>query len=88
MIVIYGDIYCLMEKEKIIPAQNGNDVYLTLDTKIQTFLEDAMNKVVLEYKPKENHCDCSGSKNRCNISNGPKTLVSSENKGRNRRKLA
>ena len=40
-------------KEKIIPAKNGNDVYLTLDTKIQTFLEDAMNKVVLEYKPKK-----------------------------------
>jgi penicillin-binding protein 2B len=40
-------------EEKIIPAQNGNDVYLTLDTKIQTFLEDAMNKVVLEYEPKK-----------------------------------
>jgi penicillin-binding protein 2B len=40
-------------EEKIIPAENGNDVYLTLDTKIQTFLEDAMNKVVLEYEPKK-----------------------------------
>ncbi len=40
-------------KEKIIPAKNGSDVYLTLDTKIQTFLEDAMNKVVLEYEPKK-----------------------------------
>lgn len=40
-------------EEKIIPAQNGNDVYLTLDSKIQTFLEDAMNKVDLDYKPKK-----------------------------------
>lgn len=40
-------------EQKITPAQNGNDVYLTLDKKIQTFLEDAMNKVVEEYKPKK-----------------------------------
>jgi penicillin-binding protein 2B len=40
-------------KEKITPAQNGNDVVLTIDKKIQTFLEDAMNKVALEYKPKK-----------------------------------
>lgn len=41
------------EKEKITPAQNGNNVYLTLDKKIQTFLEDAINKVDKEYKPKK-----------------------------------
>lgn len=40
-------------KEKITPAQNGNDVYLTIDQKIQTFLEDAMNKVAKEYKPQK-----------------------------------
>jgi penicillin-binding protein 2B len=40
-------------KEKIKPVQNGNDVYLTIDKKIQTFLEDAMNKVAKEYKPKK-----------------------------------
>lgn len=40
------------EEEKITPAQNGNNVYLTLDKKIQTFLEDAINKVDSEYKPK------------------------------------
>jgi penicillin-binding protein 2B len=40
-------------KEKITPAQNGNDVYLTIDQKIQTFLEDAMNKVDKEYKPEK-----------------------------------
>jgi penicillin-binding protein 2B len=40
-------------KEKVTPAENGNDIYLTLDKKIQTFLEDAMNKVDAEYKPKK-----------------------------------
>lgn len=40
-------------KEKITPAQNGHDVYLTIDQKIQTFLEDAMNKVAKEYKPEK-----------------------------------
>ncbi|MEH7177277.1 penicillin-binding protein [Neobacillus vireti] len=40
-------------EQKVTPAQNGNDVYLTIDKKIQTFLEDAMNKVVEEYKPKK-----------------------------------
>jgi penicillin-binding protein 2B len=38
-------------KEKISPADNGDDVYLTIDKKIQTFLEDAMNKVEKEYNP-------------------------------------
>ncbi len=40
-------------KDKVIPAQNGHDIYLTTDKKIQTFLEDAMNKVAKEYKPKK-----------------------------------
>ena len=40
-------------KEKISAAQNGKDVYLTLDQKIQTFLEDAMDQVVKDYKPKK-----------------------------------
>jgi penicillin-binding protein 2B len=40
-------------EQKVTPAENGNDVYLTLDKKIQTFLEDAMNKVVDEYNPKK-----------------------------------
>ncbi|MCM3689975.1 penicillin-binding protein [Neobacillus niacini] len=39
--------------QKVTPAKNGNDVYLTIDKKIQTFLEDAMNKVVEEYNPKK-----------------------------------
>jgi penicillin-binding protein 2B len=40
-------------KENIEPADNGKDVYLTIDKKIQTFLEDALNKVDEEYKPKK-----------------------------------
>ncbi|NMO77232.1 penicillin-binding protein [Niallia alba] len=38
-------------KDKIVPAKNGNDVYLTLDKKIQSFLEDTMNEVNDEYNP-------------------------------------
>jgi penicillin-binding protein 2B len=41
------------DKPKVTPAKNGSDVYLTLDKKIQTFLEDAINKVDAEYKPKK-----------------------------------
>jgi penicillin-binding protein 2B len=40
-------------KENVVPAKDGNNVYLTIDKKIQTFLEDAMNRVVEEYKPKK-----------------------------------
>lgn len=40
-------------KEDIVPAENGNNIYLTIDKKIQTFLEDALNKVDEEYKPKK-----------------------------------
>ena len=39
--------------EKIIPAQDGKDVYLTIDRKIQIMLEDALNKVQEEYNPKK-----------------------------------
>lgn len=38
-------------KQKIIPAKNGKDVYLTIDKKIQTFLEDALTHVEKKYKP-------------------------------------
>lgn len=40
-------------KDEIIAPQNGNDVYLTIDQKVQTFLEDAMNQVVDEYSPQK-----------------------------------
>jgi len=38
-------------KENVTAAKDGYDVYLTLDKKIQSLLEDAMNKVDEEYKP-------------------------------------
>ncbi|MED4202682.1 penicillin-binding protein [Neobacillus mesonae] len=41
------------DKQKITPAKDGDDIYLTIDKKIQTFLEDAMDKVDKEYKPKK-----------------------------------
>lgn len=40
-------------EEDISPAKNGNDIYLTIDKKIQTFLEDAINRVDKEYSPKK-----------------------------------
>lgn len=40
-------------EKKITPAHDGDDVYLTIDKKIQTFLEDAMDRVDKEYKPKK-----------------------------------
>ena len=39
--------------KKITPAQDGDNVYLTIDKKIQTFVEDAVNRVEEEYKPKK-----------------------------------
>lgn len=40
-------------KERIVKPDNGANVYLTIDGKIQTFLEDAMNNVEKQYKPKK-----------------------------------
>ncbi|CAM3696107.1 penicillin-binding protein [Mesobacillus zeae] len=40
-------------KKEIKPAKDGDNVYLTIDKKIQTFLEDAMKKVDKEYSPKK-----------------------------------
>lgn len=40
-------------KESIVPPKDGDDVYLTIDKTIQTFLEDAMNRAVKEYDPKK-----------------------------------
>jgi len=37
---------------KITEPKNGDTVYVTIDKKIQTFLEDAMNDVQTEYSPK------------------------------------
>ncbi|MFK5709023.1 penicillin-binding protein [Lysinibacillus sp. IITD104] len=44
--------YLLPNSEKMItPAKNGDDIYLTLDKTIQSFLEEAMTKVEQEYNP-------------------------------------
>nr|WP_117153117.1 penicillin-binding protein [Paraliobacillus quinghaiensis] len=45
------NVKLLDPNEVIQKEQDGNDVYLTLDQKIQTFLEDAMSQVVEEYDP-------------------------------------
>jgi len=46
--------YLLADAEvDITPAKDGSDVYLTIDKKIQTFLEDAMTTVQNEYDPKK-----------------------------------
>jgi penicillin-binding protein 2B len=39
-------------EKKIEKPHNGDNVYLTIDGRIQTVLEDAMSKVDKEYKPK------------------------------------
>jgi penicillin-binding protein 2B len=41
----------LPSEDDIIPPKNGYNVYLTLDQKIQAFLEDSMNRVMDEYQP-------------------------------------
>ncbi len=38
-------------KDKIVTPNNGADVYLTIDQKIQTFLEDALNEAEKQYQP-------------------------------------
>ncbi len=44
--------YLLPNSEKMVtPAKNGDDIYLTLDKKIQSFLEEAMTAVEKEYNP-------------------------------------
>ncbi|WP_282138031.1 penicillin-binding protein [Rossellomorea aquimaris] len=39
--------------EHVTSPQDGNDIYLTIDKKVQTFLEEAMNEVQKKYKPKK-----------------------------------
>lgn len=44
--------YLLPNTDKIVQeAQDGNDIYLTIDKTIQNFLEDAMSRVNDKYKP-------------------------------------
>ncbi|WP_347860665.1 penicillin-binding transpeptidase domain-containing protein [Salimicrobium sp. PL1-032A] len=42
----------LLDPEEVLEApEDGEDVYLTIDQKIQTFLEDALTQVEKEYEP-------------------------------------
>lgn len=44
--------YLLPNSEKMVtPAKNGDDIYLTLDKTIQSFLEEKMTEVEKEYNP-------------------------------------
>lgn len=44
--------YLLPEKEEMVAEpEDGDHLYLTIDAKIQTFLEDALNDVEVQYKP-------------------------------------
>ncbi|MBS4172420.1 penicillin-binding protein [Bacillus sp. FJAT-49736] len=40
-------------KKQVQAPKNGDNVYLTIDKKIQIFIEDALNKVDKKYKPKK-----------------------------------
>ncbi|CAM3086820.1 penicillin-binding transpeptidase domain-containing protein [Filibacter tadaridae] len=40
-------------EKKIVPAQDGYNIQLTIDKTIQNFVEDAMNSVEKEYSPKK-----------------------------------
>jgi penicillin-binding protein 2B len=40
-------------ERKVTPAKDGSNVFLTIDKKIQTFVEDAVDRVDKEYKPKK-----------------------------------
>jgi penicillin-binding protein 2B len=41
----------LPSKNDVVPPKNGYNVYLTIDQKIQAFLEDSMTRVMKEYEP-------------------------------------
>lgn len=40
-------------KDKITPPENGKDVHLTIDKKLQTVLEDSMSEAAKKYEPKK-----------------------------------
>ncbi|MBM7701768.1 penicillin-binding protein [Metabacillus iocasae] len=40
-------------KESIVPPENGDNVYLTIDEKIQTFIEEALSRAEKEYDPEQ-----------------------------------
>ncbi|ULG75044.1 penicillin-binding protein [Macrococcus brunensis] len=45
--------YVLPNSGNVKPAVDGDDVHLTIDKNIQIFVEDAMDKMVKRYKPKD-----------------------------------
>nr|WP_269431500.1 penicillin-binding transpeptidase domain-containing protein [Domibacillus indicus] len=46
--------YLLPEKQEMVTEpEDGDHIYLTLDSKIQTFLEDALNEVETQYDPEK-----------------------------------
>ena len=80
-----GDIwnYILPNSEKLIKEpKNGQDIYLTIDKKIQTFLEDALNKVDEKYTPKGIVAIIADPKDRENPWHGSASYISSADKGR------
>ncbi|MBM7587992.1 penicillin-binding protein 2B [Bacillus pakistanensis] len=40
-------------KKHVTPPQNGNDVHLSIDKKIQVYMEETLDKVEKEYQPKQ-----------------------------------
>lgn len=46
-----GRLYLILNR-KSKPAKDGDNVYTTLDTRTQTYLETLMNKAQETYKPK------------------------------------
>ncbi|UOB21314.1 penicillin-binding transpeptidase domain-containing protein [Macrococcus armenti] len=45
--------YVLPKSGNVIPAQNGDNVQLTIDKNIQIFVEDSLDMMVARYKPKD-----------------------------------
>jgi penicillin-binding protein 2B len=55
-VTFVGDAYSRAideKKETIQPPKHGKDVYLTLDEKIQLYLEEAMGEAAKKYKPEK-----------------------------------
>ena len=53
LIVIHGGFYLPNSQENVLPPANGKNVTLTIDKKIQTVLEDSLNKVEKKYNPEQ-----------------------------------
>ncbi|MDJ1088671.1 penicillin-binding protein [Macrococcoides caseolyticum] len=45
--------YVLPKSGNVVPAQDGDDVTLTIDKNIQIFVEDSLDMMVKRYKPKD-----------------------------------